>query len=159
MYREQSAFKGLQKNYTATFLKETIRTRSAIRVRDMSRTQESLNRQKVSKSLQFGTGEATTCTSSANSSYQDFSSWKRPVPAYLPGFLSPIQSQLSHLLSAFLNQNMASPRSAHAFLPGVTSTPRSSGVQEQSEVQLKIQYPTKNVSKSLTVHISPLEKP
>ena len=30
MYREQSAFKGLQKNYTPTFLKETIRTRSAI---------------------------------------------------------------------------------------------------------------------------------
>ena len=45
---------------------------------------------------------------------------------------------------------MASPRSAHAFLPGVTSTPRSSGVQEQSQVQLKIQYPSKNVSKSLT---------
>ena len=48
-------------------------------VRDMSRTQKSLSRQKVSKSLQFGTGEATTCTSSANSSYQDFSSWKQPV--------------------------------------------------------------------------------
>ena len=30
MYREQSAFKRLQKNYTATFLKETIRTRCAI---------------------------------------------------------------------------------------------------------------------------------
>ena len=30
MCREQSAFKGLQKNYTALFLKETIRTRSAI---------------------------------------------------------------------------------------------------------------------------------
>ena len=30
MYREQSAFKGLQKNYTATFLKEAIRSRSAI---------------------------------------------------------------------------------------------------------------------------------
>ena len=78
-------------------------------VRDMSRTQESLGRQKVSKSLQFATGEATTCTSSANSSYQDFSSWKQPVPAYLPGFLSPIQSQPSLLLSAFPNQNMASP--------------------------------------------------
>ena len=116
----------------------------------MSRTQESLSRQKVSKSLQFGTGEATTCTSSANSSYQDFSSWKRPVPAYLPGFLSPIQSQPNLLLSAFPGQNMASPRSAHAFLPGVTSTPRSSGVQEQSQVQLKIQYPSKNVNKSLT---------
>ena len=112
-------------------------------LRDMSRTQESLNRQKVSKSLQFG-------TSSANSSYQDVSSWKLPVPAYLPGFLSPIQSQPSLLLSAFPNQNMASPRSAHAILPGVISTPRSSGVQEQSQVQLKIQYPSKNVSKSLT---------
>ena len=117
---------------------------------DMSWTQESLSQQKVSKSLQFGTGEATTCTSSANSSYQDFSSWKRPVPAYLPGFLSPIQSQPNLLLSAFPSQNMASPRSAHAFLPGVTSTPRSSGVQEQSQVQLKIQYPSKNVNKSLT---------
>ena len=119
-------------------------------VRDMSRTQESLSRQKVSKSLQFGTGQATTCTSSANSSYQDFSSWKQPVPAYLPGFLSPIQSQPSLLLSAFPNQNMASPRSAHAFLPGVTSTPRTSDVQEKSQVQLKIQYPSKNVNKSLT---------
>ena len=40
--------------------------------------------------------------------------------------------------------------SAHAFLPGVISTPRSSGIQEQSQVQLKIQYPSKNVNKSLT---------
>ena len=98
---------------------------------DMSRTHVSLNREKVSKSLQFGTGETTTYTSSANSSYQDFSSWKQPVPAYLPGFLSPIQSQPSLLFSASPNQNLTSPRSAHAFLPGVTSTPRSSGVQQK----------------------------
>ena len=78
-------------------------------VHDMSRTQESLSRQKVSKSLQLGTGEATTCTCSANSSYQDFSLWKGPVPAYLPGFFSPIESQRSLLLSAFPSQNMASP--------------------------------------------------
>ena len=44
-----------------------------------------VNQEKVSKSLQFGTGEATTYTS-VNSSCQDFPSWKRPVPAYLPDF-------------------------------------------------------------------------
>ena len=44
-----------------------------------------VNQEKVSKSLQFGTGEATTYNS-VNSSCQDFPSWKRPVPAYLPGF-------------------------------------------------------------------------
>ena len=44
-----------------------------------------VNQEKVSKSLQFGTGTATTYTS-VNSSCQDFPSWKRPVPAYLPGF-------------------------------------------------------------------------
>ena len=53
-------------------------------------------------------------------------------PAYLPGFLSPIQSQPSLLFSAFPNQNMSSPRSAHAFLPGVTSTPRSSSATKNS---------------------------
>ena len=68
-----------------------------------------VNQEKVSKSLQFGTGEATTYTS-VNSSCQDFPSWKRPVPAYLPGFQCPIQSQPSLLFSAIPNQNMASPR-------------------------------------------------
>ena len=53
------------------------------KVCNMSRTL--VNQEKVSKSLQFGTGEATTYTS-VNSSCQDFPSWKRPVPAYLPGF-------------------------------------------------------------------------
>ena len=53
------------------------------KVCNMSRTL--VNQEKVSKSLQFGTGEATTYTS-VNSSFQDFPSWKRPVPAYLPGF-------------------------------------------------------------------------
>ena len=53
------------------------------KVCNMSRTL--VNQEKVSKSLQFGTGEATTYTS-VNSSCQDFPSWKQPVPAYLPGF-------------------------------------------------------------------------
>ena len=77
------------------------------KVRNMSRTL--VNQDKLSKSLQFGTGEATTYTS-VNSSCQDFPSWKRPVPAYLPGFQCPIQSQPSLLLSAIPNQNVASPR-------------------------------------------------
>ena len=48
------------------------------KVRNMSPTL--VNQEKVSKSLQFGTGEPTTYTS-VNSSCQDFPSWKRPVPA------------------------------------------------------------------------------
>ena len=79
MSRDQSVFRGLRKKYTTTFLMESIRTRSVTCCGTL------VNQEKVSKSLQFGTGEATTYTS-VNSSCQDFPSWKRPVPAYLPGF-------------------------------------------------------------------------
>mgnify|MGYP000509557949 CR=1 FL=1 len=65
---------------------------------------------------------------------------------YLPSLLpSPIQSHPAHSLvfNAFPYQNMS-----HQFHPQLTSTPKST--RKQSQVQLKVQYPSKNINKMLT---------
>lgn len=112
---------------------------------------ENMSRVKASKSLQFGKDDATACTSSpVDTNKQDFSSWKR-APTYLPGFLSPIQSHPAHSLvfNAFPYQNMSNPLNvSHQSHPQLTSTPNST--QKQSQVQLKVQYPSKNINKTLT---------
>ena len=102
-------------------------------------------RVKASKSLQFGKDGDTACTSSpVHTNNQDFSSLKR-APTYPPCFLSPIQSHPAHSLAfnAFPYQNMS-----HQFHLQLTSTPKST--RKQSQVQLKIQYPSKNINKMLT---------
>ena len=112
---------------------------------------KNVSRVKASKSLQFGKDGATACTSSpVHTNNQDFSSWKR-APTYPPCFLSPIQSHPAHSLvfHAFPYQNISNPQNvSHQFHPQLTSTPKST--RKQSQVQLKVQYRSKNINKMLT---------
>ena len=109
-------------------------------------------RSKASKSLQFGTeaSTSTTCTSS-NSNSQPMSDVARPL-TYFPGLLSPIEMHPYRLvLNAFPNQHgtqmTSSPLvSGSHFRPGLTSTPSSSNCDQ---VKLSVQYPSKNVNKTL----------
>lgn len=108
-----------------------------------------MSRVKASKSLQFGKDDTTACTSSpVHINKQDFSSWKR-APTYPPGLLSPIQSHPAHTPVFNAYQNMSNLQNvSHQFHPQLTSTPNST--RKQSQVQLKVQYPSKNINKTLT---------
>ena len=131
--------------------KRLIRADEVPNIPDGDTVRENVSRVKASKSLQFGKDDATACTSSpVHTNNQDFSSWKR-APTYPPCFLSPIQSHPAHSLvfNAFPYQNMSNPRNvSHQFHPQLTSTPKST--RKQSQVQLKVQYPSKNINKMLT---------
>ena len=134
---------------SSTFELGLLRADEVPNIPDEDTVRENVSRVKASKSLQFGIDDATACTSSVHTNNQDFSSGKR-APTYPPCFLSPIQSHPAHsfVFNAFPYQNMSNPRNvSHQFHPQLTST--SNSTRKQSQVQVMVQYPSKNINKTL----------